>query len=99
MRVFRVVVIVLGVLFFVLGVVRLNVREINRAGLCGSIVQGSRWDDGGASTPDCNRLRHHDLVVTAAFFILAVAPIGLAIGHVLYTRNRDRGLSLDQEGT
>jgi hypothetical protein len=85
-----VVIIVLGFSFFVLGVVRLNVREINRTGLCGSIVQGSRWDDGGASTPDCNRLRHHDLVVTAALFILAVASIGLAIGHILYTRTRRR---------
>jgi hypothetical protein len=89
-RVFRVVIIVLGVAFFLLAVVRLNVREIDRTGLCGSIVHGSRWDDGGASTSDCNRLRHHDVVVTAAFFILAVASLGLAVGQVVYIRRRGR---------
>jgi hypothetical protein len=85
-RVVRVVIIGLGVVFFVLAIVRLNVREIDKTGLCGSIVQGSSHDDGGASTPACNRLRHHDGVATAAFFILAVASIGGGVGHILYTR-------------
>jgi hypothetical protein len=89
-RIVRVVIIVLGVSFFLLAVVRLNVREIDKTGLCGSIVQGSRWDDGGASTPDCNRLRHHDVVVTAALFILAAASLGLGIGQIVYTRSRAR---------
>lgn len=88
MRVVRVVIIALGVVFFLLAIVRLNVREIDKTGLCGSIVQGSSWDDGGASTHDCNRLRHNDGVATAAFFVVAVASLGLGVGHVLYTRTR-----------
>jgi hypothetical protein len=83
-----VVIIALGVLFFVLAIVRLNVREIDRTGLCGSIVQGSSHDDGGASTHDCNRLRHNDGVATVVFFILTVASFGLGVGHVLYSRTR-----------
>ena len=58
MRVFRIVLIVLGVLLFVLAISRLNDRQIDRTGLCGSIVQGSTHDDGGSTTADCNRLRH-----------------------------------------
>jgi hypothetical protein len=88
MRVFRFVIIALGVLFLVLAIFRLNVREIDKTGLCGSIVQGSSHDDGSASTHDCNRLRHNDSVATAAFLIFAVASIGLAVGHILYTRTR-----------
>ena len=84
MRVFRVTIIVLGVVFFLLAFVRLNVREIDKTGLCGSIVQGSSWDDGGAITHDCNRLRRNDGVATAAFFVLAVASLGLGV----YTRTR-----------
>jgi hypothetical protein len=90
-RVVRAVIIVLGVVFFVLGVVRLNVREIDRTGLCGSIVQGSSWDDGGSNTHDCNRLRNNDRIATGAFFILAAASFGLGIGHMLYTRARVPG--------
>ncbi len=86
MRVVRVVIIVLGLLFFVLAIVRLNVREIDKTGLCGSIVQGSSHDDGGASTRDCNRLRHDDGVTTAAFFVVAIAALGLGVGHILYAR-------------
>jgi hypothetical protein len=86
-RVFRVVIIALGVLFFVLAIVRLNIREIDKTGLCGSIVQGSSHDDGGASTHDCNRFRHNDGVATAAFFIVAVGLIGLGVGHILCTRS------------
>ena len=50
MRVVRVAIIALGVLFFLLAIVRLNVREIDKTGLCGSIVQGSSWDDGGGGS-------------------------------------------------
>ena len=89
-RVFRIVLIVLGVVFFVLAILRLNVREIDRTGLCGSIVQGSSHDDGGASTHDCNRLRHDEGVAAAAFVIVivAVAALEFGVGHALYTRNR-----------
>jgi hypothetical protein len=87
-RIVRVVIIAPGVLFFLLAIVRLNVREVDRTGLCGSIVQGSSWDDGGASTHDCNRRRHNDGVATAVFFVLAVASLGLGVGHILYTRTR-----------
>jgi hypothetical protein len=89
-RVFRAVIIALGVLFLVLAMVRLNIREIDKTGLCGSIVQGSSYDDGGAITHDCNRLRHNDGVVTAGFFILTVGSFGLGVGHILYTRRRSR---------
>jgi hypothetical protein len=87
-RVFRIVLIVVGVLFFVLAIFRLNVREIDRTGLCGSIVQGSSHDDGGSSSHDCNRLRHDDGVTAAVFFIVGVAALGFGIGHTLSTRNR-----------
>jgi hypothetical protein len=87
-RVFRILIFALGVVFLVLAMVRLNIREIDRTGLCGSIVQGSTYDDGGASTPDCNRRRHDDGVATAAFFVLAVASLGLGVGHILFTRAR-----------
>jgi hypothetical protein len=86
----RVVIIALGVSAFFLAIGRLNVRETNRTGLCGSLVQGSRWDDGGASTHDCNRLRHKDGVATAALFILALASLGLGVGHIFYTRSGSR---------
>jgi hypothetical protein len=88
--VFRVVVFALGLVFLVLAVYRLNVREIDKPGLCGSLVQGSSHDDGGASTPACNRLRHNDSVATAAFFVLAVASFGLGVGHILYTDRSSR---------
>ncbi len=88
MRVFRIVLITLGVLFLVLAIFRLNVREIDRTGLCGSIVQGSSHDDGGASTHDCNRLRHGDGAAAAAFVIVGVAALGFGVGHALYARNR-----------
>ncbi len=84
----RIVLIVLGVLFFVLAFFRLNVREIDRTGLCGSIVQGSSHDDGGASTHDCNRLRQDDGVAAEAFVIIGVVTLGFGVGHALYTRNR-----------
>jgi hypothetical protein len=87
-RVVRVVIIALGILFTVLAIARLNVREIDKTGLCGSLVQGSSHDDGGASTHDCNRLRYRDGIATAAFFILAVGSFGLAVGHIIYTRSR-----------
>jgi hypothetical protein len=89
-RVFRIVLIALGVLLLVLAIARLNVREINRTGLCGSILQGSRYDDGGASTTDCDRLRHDDGDAAAAFLIIAIATLGVGVGHVLYTRTRSR---------
>jgi hypothetical protein len=87
-KVFRIVLIALGVLFLVLAIVRLNVREIDRTGLCGSIVQGSSHDDGGASTDDCNRFRHNDGIAAGAFLILAVTSLGVGVGHILYTRTR-----------
>jgi hypothetical protein len=87
-RVFRIVLVVLGVLFFVLAIYRLNVRQVDRTGLCGSIVQGPSHDDGGSSTHDCNRLRHDDGVAVAAFMILGVAALGFGVGQALYTRNR-----------
>lgn len=86
MRAFRVVVIVLGALFVVLAISRLTAREIDRTGLCGSIVQGSTWDDAGASTHDCTRLRHDDAITAAAFFGVAVVLVGSSVGAILYTR-------------
>jgi hypothetical protein len=86
--VFRIALVILGVVFLVLAISRLNVRQPDRTGLCGSIVQGSSYDDGGSSTPDCNRLRHGDAVATATFGILGVAALGFGVGHILYTRHR-----------
>jgi hypothetical protein len=85
-RVFRVVIIALGVLFLFLAFARLNVREVDKTGLCGSIVQGSSHDDGGSSTHDCNRLRHDDGIATTAFLIVALASLGVGVGHILYVR-------------
>ena len=59
-RVFRIALIALGVVFLALAFFKLNVRQIDRTGLCGSIVQGSTHDDGGSTTADCNRMRHGD---------------------------------------
>jgi hypothetical protein len=87
-RVFRVVIIALGVVLLVLAFIRLNVREVDKTGLCGSIVQGSTYDDGGASTHDCNRLRHDDGVATAVLFVLGAASLGVGVGHIVYTRTR-----------
>lgn len=87
-RVFRIVLIVLGVLFLLLALYKLNVRQIDRTGLCGSIIQGSTYDDGGSSTPDCNHLRHHDEVDAVAFAIVGVVALGFGVGQSLYTRHR-----------
>ena len=87
-RVFRVVLIVLGTLFLGLAFFRLNIRQIDGTGLCGSIVQGSTHDDGGSRTSDCNRLRHHDGVAAVAFVIIGVAALGFGVGHTFYTRSR-----------
>jgi hypothetical protein len=86
--VFRIVLIVLGVLFLVLAFFRLNIRQVDRTGLCGSIVQGSTHDDGGSSTSDCNHLRHRDGVTAVAFVIIGIAALGVGVGHAFYTRNR-----------
>ena len=87
-RVLRIVLVVLGVLLFVLAISRLNDRQIDRTGLCGSVVQGSRYDDGGSSTPDCNRLRHRDGVAAVAFVTLGIVAIGVVAGHTFYARSR-----------
>jgi hypothetical protein len=87
-RVFRIVLIVLGVLLFVLAISRLNDRRIDRTSLCGSTVQGSRYDDGGSSTSECNRLRHRDGVAAAAFATLGIVAIGVVAGDTFYARNR-----------
>jgi hypothetical protein len=87
-RVLRIALVGLGVLFFVLAIFRVNVREIDRPGLCGGVVQGSRYDDGGSNTPACNRLRHHDRVVAASFVILGVGAFGLGVGLIFYARNQ-----------
>lgn len=87
-RVLRIALIVFGVLLLGLAIARLNDRQIDRTGLCGSIVQGPRYDDGGSRTPDCDRLRHRDGVVAAALAILGLAAAGVAAGHTLYTRHR-----------
>jgi hypothetical protein len=86
MRVFRVVIILLGVVSLVFAAGRLNVREANRTGLCGSVAQGPSHDDGGASTHDCNRLRHDDGVASAALVILAVTSLGVGVGLILRRR-------------
>jgi hypothetical protein len=88
-RVFRVVLVVVAVVFIALAFFRLNVRQINRTGLCGSILQGPSFDDGGSSTPDCNHLRHDDTVAAVAFGILGVAALGVGVsfGHTLRARN------------
>jgi hypothetical protein len=87
-RVLQIVLVGFGVLFFVLSIFRLNVRQIDRTGLCGSVLQGSRYDDGGSNTPACNRLRHDDRVAAASFVILGVGAFGLGVGLILYARNR-----------
>lgn len=89
MRVLRIVVVVLGMVFIALALLRLNVREINRTGLCGNIVQGSSFDDGGSSTRECNRLRHDDRVAAAMFGILGVAAVGVGVsaGRIVRARN------------
>jgi hypothetical protein len=86
--VLRIVLTALGVLFFALAFFRINARQIDRTGLCGSIVQGSTHDDGGSNTSECNRLRHRDEVTAVAFVIIGVAALGLGVGHAFYTRNR-----------
>jgi hypothetical protein len=86
--VFRIALIALGVVFLALAFFKLNVRQIDRTGLCGSIVQGSTHDDGGSTTPECNRLRHRDGGAAVAFVIIGVAGLGLGVGHAFFTRNR-----------
>jgi hypothetical protein len=86
--VLRSVIIALAVLFLVLAFFRLNVREIDRTGLCGSVVQGSTHDDSGSSTRDCNRLRHRDGVAAVALVIIGVAALGVGVGDAIYTRER-----------
>ena len=88
MRVFRIALVVLGVLLFVLAISRLNDRQIDRTGLCGSVIQGPRYDDGGSSTPDCNRLRHRDGVAATAFATIGMVAIGVVAGHAVYARRR-----------
>ena len=87
-RVCRIVLVVLGLLFFALAFSKLNVRQADGTGLCGSIVQGSAHDDGGSRTPDCNRLRHHDGVTAVEFAIIGIAALGIVVGHSFYTRNQ-----------
>jgi hypothetical protein len=86
--VLRIVLTALGVLFLALAFFRINARQIDRTGLCGSIVQGSTHDDGGFNTSECNRWRHRDEVTAAAFVIIGVAALGLGVSQAFYTRNR-----------
>jgi hypothetical protein len=86
-RTLRFVVVGVGVMFLMLAVFKLNDRRVDRPGLCGSVLQGARFDDGGSRTPDCNHLRHDDEVAAAAFVLLGAASFGLGAGLTIHARN------------
>ena len=75
-----------GVLFLLATVYKLNDRQIDGPGLCGSVLQGARFDDGGSRTPDCNDLRHRDEVRAAAFALLGAASFGVGVGLTVRAR-------------
>jgi hypothetical protein len=98
-RVFRVVLIVVGVLCFVLGIVRLNIRESDPSATilagssggisCGSVLQGKSHDDSNASIDGCAQQRHNDTVAAVALLIIGVVSLGFGIGHIVYANRRE----------
>ena len=62
-------------------------------GGCGSVIQGSTYDDGGASPDECRKKRHHETVMALELFVIAVAAGGTGVGlavHNARSRRRDR---------
>ena len=99
MRVFRIALVVAGVLALVAGLAKLNVRETARStdvaeglGGCGSVMQGSGYDDGGASPDECRKKRHHDTVLALELFVITLATVGAGGGLIVYNaKSRRRG--------
>ena len=100
MSVLRIALVVAAVLAIVAGLAELNVRETARStfvagglGGCGSVIQGSTYDDGGASPDECRKKRHHETVMALELFVIAVAAGGTGVGlavHNARSRRRDR---------
>jgi hypothetical protein len=96
--VFRIALVVVAVLALVAGLAELNVRETAPStyvagglGGCGSVIQGSTFDDGGASPDECRKKRHHDTTIALELFVIAVAAGSTGIGLMIYkARSRRR---------
>jgi flagellar basal body-associated protein FliL len=99
--VLRIALVVVAVLALVAGLAALNVRETARStyvagglGGCGSVIQGSTYDDGGASPDECRKKRHHSTVIALELFLVTVAAGGAGVGLVVYkARSRRREAS------
>ena len=99
MSVLRIALVVAAVLALVAGLAELNVRETARStyvagglGGCGSVIQGSTYDDGGASPDECRKKRHHDTLIALDLFVITVALVGAGVGRIVYTAtSRRRG--------
>jgi hypothetical protein len=99
MRVFRIALLAAGGLALVAGLAKLSARETARStyvagglGGCGSVIQGSRYDDGGASPDECRKKRHDDTVMALGLFAIAATTVGAGLGLIIYdARSRRRG--------
>jgi hypothetical protein len=97
MRVFRIALVAAAVLALVAGLAELNVRETARSpsvagglGGCGSIIQGSTYDDGGASPDQCRKKRHHDTTIALELFVMTVAAGSAGVALMVYSRRSRR---------
>ena len=98
MSVLRIALVVAAVLALVAGLAELNVRDTARStylagglGGCGSVIQGSTYDDGGASPDECRNKRHHDTLMALELFVITVVAGGAGVGLVIYkARSRRR---------
>jgi hypothetical protein len=96
--VLRIALVVAAVLTLVAGLAELNVRETARStyvagglGGCGSVIQGSTYDDGGASPGECRQKRHHETVIALGLFVITVAAGATSVGLMVHhARSRRR---------
>jgi hypothetical protein len=92
MKVFRVVLIVVGVICIVVGVAKLTVQETNSVDIpyrlhaqfaCGSVARGPSHDAAQADSTTCAQARHNDTVAAVALFIIGTLSLGFGIGHIV----------------
>jgi predicted permease len=90
MKVFRVILIVVGVLCIVGGITKLTMQETVPFGACRSVMQGNS-SGGGNINPyyisDCHQARHNDTVAAVALFIIGGLSLVFGVGHIVYTKN------------